>query len=113
MKPLEAKYSQYKTYVKNGSETVAQLPGCGGKIRANADLISAAPELLECLKEAVLEYGCGNHIEQGDRKVDCPYFEGESWRCSYGSECFGQRWLAAIREAKGADERGPEAPLAR
>lgn len=111
MKPLDKKHSPgqwkaidyyYKTYVKNGSEIVAQLPGCGGKFRANADLISeAAPELLECLKEAVLEYSCGNCIEQGDRKVDCPYLEGESWRCSYDSECFAQRWLSAIRKAEG------------
>lgn len=110
MKPLDAKYNPgpwevidyyYKTYVKNVSEIVAQLPGCGGKFRANADLISAAPELLECLKEAVLEYGCGNCIEQGDREVDCPYFERESWRCSYDSECFGQQWMAAIRKAEG------------
>lgn len=70
---------------------------------ANAVLISAAPELLECLKEAVLEYGCGNCIEQGDREVDCPYFDSESWRCSYDSECFGQQWLSAIRKAEGME----------
>lgn len=50
--------------------------------------------LLECLKEAV----CNS---DGDSCRDCPYFEGESWRCSYDSECFGQRWLAAIRKAEG------------
>ena len=74
-----------------------------GPWEENSALAAAAPELLECLKEAVLEYGCGNCIEQGDREVDCPYFEGESWRCSYGSECLGQQWLAAIRKAEGLE----------
>ena len=110
MKPLDEKHSPgqweaidyyYKTYVKNGSEIIAQLPGCGGKFRANADLISAAPELLECLKEAVLEYSCGNCIEQGDREVDCPNFDSEAWRCSYNGDCPGKKWMAAIRKAEG------------
>ena len=86
--------------VKNGSETIAQLPGCGGKFRANADLISAAPELLECLKEAVLEFGCHTHmlaITHGE----CNGFIREEWRCTLPEgKCFAQRWLAAIRKAE-------------
>lgn len=102
MKPLEAKYSPgpweaidyyYKTYVKNGSEIVAQLPGCGGKFRANADLISAAPELLECLKEAVCNFDF-------DSCRDCPSFDSEAWRCSFDGDCPGQKWMAAIRKAE-------------
>ena len=110
MKPLDKKHSHgpweaidyyYKTYVESGSEIVAQLPGCGGKFRANADLISAAPELLECLKEAVLEFGCHTHmlaITQGERNG----FIREEWRCTLPEgKCFAQRWLAAIRKAEG------------
>ena len=110
MKPLDKKHSPgpweaidyyYKTYVKNGSENIAQLPGCGGKFRANADLISAAPELLDALKEAVLEFGCHTHmlaIEQGE----CNGFIHDEWRCTLpDGKCFVQRWLAAIRKAEG------------
>lgn len=103
MKQLEEKYSPgpweaidyyYKTYVKNESETIAQLPGCGGKFRANADLISAAPELLECLKEAVYNFDF-------DSCRDCPRFDSEAWKCSFDGDCPAQRWLAAIRKAEG------------
>lgn len=110
MKPLDKKHSPgpweaidyyYKTYVKSESEIVAQLPGCGGKFRANADLISAAPELLECLKEAVLEFGCHTHmlaITHGE----CNGFIREEWRCTLPEgKCFAQRWLSAIRKAEG------------
>ena len=60
-----------------------------GPWEENSALAAAAPELLECLKEAVLEYGCGNCIEQGDREVDCPYFEGECRTIQDSS----MRWL--------------------
>lgn len=67
----------------------------------NAALIAAAPELLEALKEAVLEFGCHTHMlacEQGE----CNGFIREEWRCTLPEgKCFVQRWLAAIRKAEG------------
>ena len=68
---------------------------------ANAALIAAAPELLDALKEAVLEFGCHTHmlaIEQGE----CNGFIHDEWRCTLqDGKCFVQRWLAAIRKAEG------------
>lgn len=70
--------------------------------KADARLMAAAPELLDALKEAVLENMCTNHISYGDREEDCPNFIREEWRCtSKAGECFVQRWLAAIRKAEG------------
>ena len=64
-------------------------------------MISAAPELLDALKEAVLKFGCHTHmlaIEQGE----CNGFVHDEWRCTlHDGKCFIQRWLAAIRKAEG------------
>ena len=105
MKPLDKKHSPgpweatdyyYKTYVKNGSEVIAQLPGCGGEIRANADLISAAPELLECLKDAVADYGCYGCTVKGK-----PCLDKETFSCNQNETCQAKRWMEAIRKAEG------------
>lgn len=108
MKPLDKKHSPepwevidyyYKTYVKSESEIVAQLPGCGGKFRANADLISAAPELLDALKEATLEH-CKQYAPIEDEY--CFYLDKEKFKCiRKKQDCCAQRWLAAIRKAEG------------
>ena len=71
------------------------------KGKGNAALVEAAPELLECLKEAVLKFGCHTHMlacEQGA----CNGFIREEWRCTLPEgKCSIQRWLAAIRKAEG------------
>ena len=67
-----------------------------GPWEENSALAAAAPELLECLKEAVCNFDC-------DSCRDCPYFDSEAWRCSYDGDCPGQQWLAAIRKAEGME----------
>lgn len=74
------------------------------RVKANMQLIASAPELLECLKEAVIEL-CGTHIH-GDEEGDCHCFIREDWRCTYNQgQCFIQRWLAAIRKAEGLENQ--------
>lgn len=66
---------------------------------ANAVLISAAPELLECLKEAVLaNYGCYGCTADGKH---C--FDKETFTCNQEESCPAKRWLAAIRKAEGLE----------
>ena len=105
MRPLEAKYSPgpwesiafySQTHVYRAGETIAVLHGCGGRYRANANLISAAPELLECLKDAVANYGCYGCTVDGKRCLD-----KETFTCNQEECCHAKRWLAAIRKAKG------------
>ena len=103
--PWEVNHWFAETYVvrypeRDSGDIVARVPGNKKKATANANLISAAPELLDALKEAVLEYGCRDCI-QGD----CSCFIREKWRCDYNPEkCFVQRWLAAIRKAEGLEQ---------
>ena len=74
-----------------------------GPWEENSALAAAAPELLECLKEAVLEFGCHTHmlaITHGE----CNGFIREEWRCTIPEgKCFAQRWLSAIRKAEGME----------
>lgn len=73
-----------------------------GPWEENSALAAAAPELLDALKEAVIEL-CGNHIH-GDEEGDCDCLVREDWRCTYNpGKCFVQRWLAAIRKAEGME----------
>lgn len=72
------------------------------KGKGNAALVEAAPDLLESLKEAVLEFGCVTSA--CDMERDCIHFDRENWRCKQGQgKCFVQRWLAAIRKAEGLE----------
>ena len=113
MKPLEAKYSPgpwrvtnywpRKVYDKgsrlvavpflaNTGDRTANCSRCG----ANADLISAAPELLECLKDAVADYGCYGCTVDGKHCLD-----KETFTCNQEESCPAKRWMAAIRKAEG------------
>lgn len=105
MSQLEAKYSPgpweavafyADTHVHRAGETIAVLPGCGGRYRANANLISAAPEMLECLKDAVAEYGCYGCTVDGKHCLD-----KETFTCNQEESCPAKRWMVAIRKAEG------------
>ncbi len=86
----------------NDGEEVCYIDAAEEKEKKNAALISAAPELLDALKDAVLEFGCGSSIHG-----DCSCFIREKWRCaSNPGKCFVQRWLAAIRKAEGLKQEG-------
>ena len=111
MRPTGAKYSPGPWSVSKKSkltgavvaedgEVVCDPTGAGrheDEAEANARLISAAPELLECLKDAVCNFDCDAF------RGTCPNFDSESWRCSYDRYCTEQKWLAAIRKAEGLD----------
>ena len=65
------------------------------KFLANARLIAAAPELYECLRDAVIET-CHNFECCGD----APNFE-----CNEpDGRCFVQRWRAALAKAEGGEQ---------
>ena len=83
----------------NGSQSVAfcceESVCSGGKVthtprKRNARLVSAAPELYECLREAVLLKcsGCASDAEE---------------ECLWQGECFAKKWRAALEKAGGAE----------
>lgn len=79
-------------------------------VRANIALMSSAPELLDFLKEAVLEFGCVSSA--CDMERECIQFDRKNWRCKQKSgKCFIQRWLAAIRKAEGLKYHGKSSRL--
>ena len=72
-----------------------------GPWEENSALAAAAPELLECLKEAVLtNYGCYGCTADGKH---C--FDKETFTCNQEESCPAKRWLAAIRKAEGLEGR--------
>lgn len=68
--------------------------------RANARLIAAAPELYECLREAVLEM-CHECLSCGGYP---------SYKCKDPNDrCFLAKWRAALAEAAGEEVRDEQA----
>lgn len=61
--------------------------------KANAALITAAPELHRDLREAVVE-NCGGR--------ECPHWDYEKFTCSAEpGTCFVQRWIETLKKAEG------------
>ena len=110
MRPSDAKYSPGPWSVSKKSkltgavvaedgEVVCDPTGAGryeDEAAANANLISAAPEMLECLKDAVAEYGCYGCRVDGKRCLD-----KETFTCNQEESCPAKRWMVAIRKAEG------------
>ena len=56
----------------------------------DAELVSASPEMYECLREAVLLKCSGCASDAGDK-------------CLWQGECFAKKWRAALEKAGGAE----------
>lgn len=65
----------------------------------NARLIAAAPELYDCLREAIVEhcYNCEHSHDGYHHRVD-----GE--QCQRGGDCLVKEWRKALAKAAGEEE---------